>query len=116
MLVNKTKDKVLTAHVQHCKGIFSKARGLMFSRKIKDKSLVFHFNKEKLNPIHMLFVFQTIDVLFLDKERKIIEKKESLRPWRFYNPKERSRYIIELPENTIKTSETEVNDTIIWGR
>ncbi len=76
--------------------MWSKARGLMFSRK---KNLVFVFNKEKIIALHMLFVFFPIDVLFLDKEKKIVEIKENFRPFSFYSSENKAKYVVELTEN-----------------
>jgi len=81
----------------------------MFSKK---KTLIFIFGKEKIIPLHMLFVFFPIDVLFLDKNKKVVEIKENLRPFSFYTPKNKAKYIIELPFNTIKNSGTRAGDKI----
>ena len=86
-----------------CKSAWSKARGLMFSRK---KNLVFVFNKEKRISLHMLFVFFSIDVLFLDKNKRIVEIKKNFRPFSFYTSKEKAKYVIELVEyNNYKIGE-----------
>jgi len=94
MIKNKTKNKILAKKVYFCKGILSKSIGLMFSKK---KSLVFVNEKEKLVPLHMCFVFYPIDVLFLDKEKKVIEIKKNFKPFTFFNPKHKAKYVIELP-------------------
>ena len=78
-----------------CKSIWSKARGLMFSRK---KNLMFVFDKEQRIGLHMFFVFFPIDVLFLDKNKKIIEIKKNFKPFTFYRSKEKAKYVIELTE------------------
>ncbi len=86
----------------------------MFS---KPKTLIFDFGKEKIIPLHMLFVFFPIDVLFLDKNKKVAEIKENFKPFSFYNPKNKARYIIELPFNTIKNSGTKSGDKIsFWNK
>ncbi|MBW2965768.1 DUF192 domain-containing protein [Candidatus Woesearchaeota archaeon] len=78
-----------------CKDMWSKARGLMFSRK---KNLVFIFDKEKRISLHMFFVFFPIDVLFLDKDKRIVEIKRNFRPFSFYTSKNKARYVVELVE------------------
>ncbi len=80
-----------------CNSLWSKARGLMFSSK---KNLVFVFDKEKRISLHMLFVFFPIDVLFLDKNKKIVEIKKNFRPFNFYTSKEKAKYVIELVEDS----------------
>lgn len=78
-----------------CRSWFSKARGLMLSKK---KNLVFVFDKEKKIGLHMFFVFFPIDVLFLDKNKRIIEIKRNLKPFSFYTSKNKAKYVVELAE------------------
>ena len=83
----------------------------MFSKK-NFTPLIFVFKKEKIIPLHMLFVFFPIDVLFLDKDRKVVELKEKFMPFAFYTPKYKALYIIELPSGIIKKTKTRVGDNL----
>lgn len=76
-----------------CKSLFSKAKGLMFSFR---KNLVFVFDDERKRSLHMFFVFFPIDLLFLDKNKKIVEIKRDFKPFSFYNSKEKAQYVVEL--------------------
>lgn len=80
--------------IKYCNSWISKAIGLMFS--FRPKILVFSFKKEKFIPLHMFFVFRTIDVLFLDSKKKIVEKA-TLRPFSVYIPIHKAKYVIEMP-------------------
>ena len=73
---NKTKKITISKNAKLCKNIFSKTFGLMFSQ--KPKTMVFTFKEEKIVPLHMFFVFYPIDVLLLDKNKIVIEKKRKL--------------------------------------
>lgn len=113
MIKNKSRKKILAKKAIVCRSILSKARGLMFSKKIKAKALVFIFNKEKKYSLHMFFVFFPIDVLWLDKNRKVVDMKENFRPFSLIaKPKNDAKYIIELPAGTIKNTNTEIKDRI----
>ena len=112
MIINKTREKILAHNVKVYGSILLKAKGLMFSGKLKDSGIVFWFNSEKKRSLHMLFVFFPIDVLFLDAKRDIVEMKENFRPFTFYYPRHSSKYIIELPAGTIKSTETGIGDEI----
>ncbi len=79
----------------------------MFSKK---KDLVFIFNKEKRVALHMFFVFFSIDVIYLDKHKKIVEIKESFQPFSCYMPKHKAQYVVELSQETVKKTNTQVND------
>jgi len=68
----------------------------MFSKK---KNLVFVFDEDRKVGLHMFFVFFPIDVLFLDQDKKIIEVKQNFKPFSFYTPKNKARYVVEISEN-----------------
>ncbi len=111
MLKNITKKTIITKKVKYCNNIFSKGIGLMFSKRV-DKALIFDFFKEKIISLHMLFVFYPIDVLFLDDKNKVVEIKENFKPFTFYTPKKKARYVIEMLNGVVKSSKTAVGDTI----
>ena len=83
----------------------------MFSKK-RDRALIFNFGREKVVSLHMFFVFYPIDVLFLNKDNKIVEIKQNFKPFTFYMPKNRARYIIELPAGSVERSKTRVGDKL----
>ena len=80
---------------KYCISFFSKLRGLMFS---KPKNLIFVLNKEsRINSaIHTFFVFFPIDVIWLDKNKKIVDQRKNVKPFSVAIPKKKSKYIIEL--------------------
>lgn len=83
----------------------------MFSKK-QNMILVFKFKFGKIVPLHMLFVFYQIDVLFLNEEKIIIELKKNFRPFSFYTPKEKAMYVVEMPSGSIKRLNVEIGDKI----
>ena len=42
-----------------------------------------------------------IDVYFLDKNNKVIEKT-TLKPWKFYRPSKKAEYILETKKDKLK--------------
>ena len=109
MLKNKRNNKILAKEVKLCKNNFSKALGLMFS---KPKTLIFVLKKEKIISLHMFFVLYPIDVLFLNKNKKVVQLKENFRPFRIMIAKKPAKYIIELPNQTIQKTDTKLGRTI----
>lgn len=107
---NINKKTLIAKNAKLCKNAFSKFLGLMFSK--GEKALIFTFEKEKINPLHMIFVFHPIDILFLNKNKIIIEIKKNFAPFSFYNPKNKAKYIIELPKNSVKSTRSELGDQI----
>ena len=60
----------------------------------------------------MLFVFFPIDVLFLNKNKKVVDIKEDFRPFTFYASRQKAAYAVELPQGTINKSKTNIGDLI----
>ena len=114
MIFNKTANRYIVKNHRFCDSIASKALGLMFSRKITDTGLVFRFDDrvEERRALHMFFVFYPIDVLFLDREKRIVEIKRHFRPFTFYLPKKKSTFIIELPDSRAK--ECSIGDSVTF--
>ena len=115
MIKNKSKNKILVKNTKHCITILSKARGLMFSKRIEDLGLIFYMNSEKSIDLHMFFVFFPIDILWLDSKKRVVQLKESAKPFtpliRNDSP---SKYVIELPQGVIKRTNTQLGDEIYF--
>lgn len=111
VVYNETKGTILSSQHKLCTSTLSKARGLMFSKR---KTLVFEFDNEQLVPLHNCFVFFPIDLLFLDSSGKIVELKNSFKPFTFYNPKNKSKWVVELPSGSIHASNTSLGDLITF--
>ncbi|WP_461867002.1 DUF192 domain-containing protein [Thermococcus sp.] len=114
MLINETKKRVWHGEVRLADTFFKRAVGLMFKPSI-DYALVFLLPAEtRMNAsIHMFFMFKSIDVIFLDSSRKVVDFKLA-KPWRVYAPSEAARYIIEGPVGIIRALNAEVGDEIRW--
>ncbi len=103
---------------KHAKTFYQRFRGLMWVKPGEfDYALVFHLNnKGKHNAsIHMLFMNMPIDVLFLDEDKKIVDLVENLQPWIIhYAPKKEAKYIVEMPEGSIKKYRPKLGEKIEW--
>ena len=108
---NKTTNTILTEHAKPCSSFLQKAKGLMFS---SQHDLVFEEKKERIIPLHMWFVFYPIDVLYLNKDKEVVEIKENFLPFTFYFPKNKAQYIIELKKGTIATSQTRLGHILLF--
>ena len=110
MITNKTQKTIIDQRFRICRTPFQKLMGLMFSS--SPKTLVFEFNKERKESLHMFFVFFPIDVIFLDRDKKVVETLENFRPCRVYFPRKKAKYIIESKQGTIKRTKTILGDNI----
>ncbi len=98
--------------IKYCDSLLSKAFGFMFSFK-PNKILVFRFDREKIRSLHMFFVFCNLDVLFLDKNKRVVEIAR-LKPFTIYTPKHKTKYIIEMPEGFIKKKKIRLHSKFLF--
>ena len=108
---NITKKRTIAENAILCRNDFSKIMGLMFTAEQKNV-LVFRFKKETNIALHMFFVFYPIDVLFLDKNKVVVDRKENFMSFTVYKSKKKALYAIELPSGTIKETKTNIGDKI----
>lgn len=103
MIANKSTNQPIAKDYKICNSLFSKARGLMFSKK---KNLIFIFKKEKRISLHMLFVFFPIWAIYLDKNKEAVFIKKLCPFISSCFPKTKAKYILELTEKpNIKTGD-----------
>lgn len=93
------KREILLHRVKFLRSFFELGRGLSFSRRLKrGEGVILVMNKiksRKFCAITMLFVFQSLDVIFLDDNYKIIDMKRMF-PFEFaYIPKEKPEFVLE---------------------
>ncbi len=111
MIKNITKKVAIIKKSRILDDILSKCIGLMFSKK-ENKALIFKFGKEKIISLHMLFVFYPIDVLFLNRNKVVVGKKENFRPFTFCKSRKKAMYAVELPNGILKKTKTMLGDKI----
>jgi|APSaa5957512576_1039674.scaffolds.fasta_scaffold104124_1 uncharacterized protein len=101
----KSKDVNYKAKV--CDDFFSKLRGLMFSKKLgKGECIILSNDHEsRINSsIHMLFVFFSLDVIFLDSEKKVVDIRRAKPFVSLITPRRRAQHVVEMNawENRLK--------------
>lgn len=106
ILKNLTTGTILTNDLKQIKSFSDFALGLL--KKSNPRALLFktHFG------IHTFFLKDEIDIIILDKNNRVAKLKTGLKPNRlfFWNP---GYFLaIELPKDTIKTSQTKLNDRL----
>ncbi len=78
-LVNKKNGSVVSAQVAEARSFFERLKGLMFDEGMSefDGLLII-----PCNSIHTFFMRFNIDVIFLDKNFKVVKIIKNLAPWR----------------------------------
>jgi uncharacterized protein len=98
MIRNLTTDKTLATRVVRCDTFWRRGRGLMFRGSLaEDEAYLFVERRESVAQaaIHMFFVFFPIAVVWLDRERRVVDTALA-RPFRpYYAPQHRAQYYVE---------------------
>lgn len=79
--------------------IFSRMMGLMFSAELPDCD---GFLISPCNSIHTFFMRYSLDILFLDKNFKIVKAIYGLSPWRMTWIYLKSSHVLEMKAGTMK--------------
>lgn len=93
----KVKTEKAEIECRVAESSFQKFIGLMFKREIEP--LFFDLGKESRFgcAVHTCFMLKTIDIVFMNKDKVVVDIQRA-RPFRFLIvPKEPARYVLELP-------------------
>ena len=77
--------------------LFSHLMGLMFSFP-KNDGLLFKFDKEIYVSLHMFFVFFPIDIVYINKNKKVIKIEKRVFPFVPFISPVKCKYILELKD------------------
>lgn len=116
MLTNKRTGKKILGRVLVADTHWLRMKGLMFEDPNSfNYALVFSLPRESIAnaSIHMLFVFFPIDVVYLDKGKKVVDIVKGLAPFSLgYVPKKPAKFFIELPAG--KSKGIKLGDWLEW--
>ncbi len=115
MITNETKHRAWHGRVKIADNFLKRFKGLMFERGI-DYALIFVLPVEtRANAsIHMFFMLEDIDVIWLDSSKRVADFKNAKR-MRIYVPRKPAKYVIEGPTGIIGALKVEVGDLITWS-
>ncbi len=100
---------MLAHRARRARTFFDRGRGLMFSPPLPGGAgLVI----DPCNSIHMFFMRYPLDIVFLDRQGRVVFMYEGIKPWRVGRVVRGARMAVELPEGTIAASHTQPGDEI----
>jgi len=88
----------INLEIREANSFFSRFKGLMFKKKKLDYGLLLR----NTNGIHTCFMFQSIDVVLLDKNFNTLYFYKNVKPWRVILPKKGVVHTLEMPSEILK--------------
>lgn len=110
-LMNATRKTVLAETGRVLRNPLRQAVGTMLRR--LPGSYVFVFPSPRIVAITNLFVFQSLDLLWLDERGRVLALRQRFPPFALHAmPFVKASTVIELPAGTLKRTRTRVGDRI----
>lgn len=110
---NKTKQTFLAYRVKVADSMLSRLVGLLGKRSLEADGGLWIFPSRGIHTLGMLF---DIDVVFLDKDFKVVGVHEVIHPFSMTGLYLNAESAIELPAHTIFKSRTSVGDELMITR
>ncbi len=110
---NKTKQTFLAYRVRVADSIVSRLVGLLGKRSIEPDSGLWIFPSRGIHTLGMLF---DIDVIFLDRDHRVVALHEVVHPFSITGLYLNAESALELPAHTIFKSRTGVGDELLVTR
>jgi len=113
--INRTRDTVLCERLEQALTSRQRSRGLLGRRSLEPGAGML-FAAGRLTPflwMHMLFMRFPIDIVFLNRDGKVLKIDHRLRPWRFSSLVFGASHALELAAGSAERSQTQPGDRII---
>jgi hypothetical protein len=110
---NQTKQTFLAYRVEAADSTLGRLVGLLGRRSIQPDSGLWIVPSRGIHTLGMIF---TIDVIFLDKNLRVVGLQELLRPFSITGLNLQSESVLEMPAHTIFKSRTEIGDQLAISR
>lgn len=110
MIFNVTTGRYLSGYPEFARDPFTRTRGMIGRRFVCGKfdALVFRH----CGSVHSCFMRYSLDLVFLDRNDKVVSVREKFQPWRLASGGKGAMCVIELPPGAIAFSQTKTGDII----
>ncbi len=107
MIRNATQNTTIADNARVAKSLLWRMRGMIGRSFTGFDALIFHNN----NSIHMFCMQMPLDILFLDRDNRVISVRENLKPWRLA-AEWKAKTVVELPVGAVARSQTQPGDQL----
>ena len=106
---NLTRQTLIAQEAMVASNPFSRMKGLLGRKDfISNQALII----KPCNSVHMFFMKFAIDILFINRDNVVVGLLQELKPNQLSPIYFKAQYVIELPLNTIKNTNTQIGDSI----
>lgn len=91
-------EEVQMLHIKKANTFSKRLVGLMFKRSLQNKGILL----SPCNSVHMFFMRFSLDIVFVDRDGRIVLSIKELKPWRVSPIVKTSYYVIEMPCGSIE--------------
>lgn len=109
LIRNMTKNNLIIKEAQVADSFFTRFRGLLGRKDLKDDTGLII---KPCNSIHMIGMKFSIDAIFIDKDNKVCHIIPSMKAMSISPLIKKAKYVIEVPEGTSKIKRIDINDRI----
>jgi uncharacterized protein len=111
-IVNHTRDRVLAERAELARSFWARGRGLMGRTSLPESYALIIYPESS---IHTFFMRIPIDVLFVDRDNRVVKLREAMPPSRPFAGVApwHGRYVIEMPAGVIQATGTAVGDQLV---
>jgi uncharacterized protein len=110
--LNRTRGTVLCEQLESAGGLAGQSRGLLGRDGLASGAGMLFVSSVPLMWMHMFFMRFPIDIVFLDREGRVLHICYQLRPWRLSPIVWRARKALELPAGAAASASTQPGDLI----
>jgi len=112
-LWNKTKNILVSEHVEKAEGLYPRMKGLLGKNSLDDQQALWI---DDCSSIHTAFMKFSIDAVFVDKSFVVRACRKNIQPWRLILPVWRAKSVFEFAAGVIGRANIEVGDQLNVGR
>lgn len=106
---NNSRQTVIISQGKMANNPWTRLRGLIGVRDLAEgQGIVI----EPCRGVHCMFMSIPIDVIYVDKQNRVIALDRAMKPWAVGKIYGASRYVVEAPVGTIDRTQTEVGDQL----
>lgn len=108
VLVDARNGARVASDLEFARSMWERSRGLLGRHGLAEGG---GMRFDNTNSIHMLFMRFAIDVVYLDRNDRVLKVVHDLAPWRF-SSHFRAKTTIELPAGTLRRHDVQVGDVL----